>query len=176
MQGRKEREIMTTAIGNQIKRKREEEGKSQREMAEDLGVAQSALSQLENGKPASLNIEKIEFICDYLGIEHTKKKLKEAKEGSVTETPGPEKPTKPERQKEATKTKPISVRKWQNLMLKQKKPNGELYKEKSESESIETILEKLQQKYGESMDLATKYLSEANVYADVIEMIKGVNK
>ena len=156
MQGRKEREIMTTAIGNQIKRKREEEGKSQREMAEDLGVAQSALSQLENGKPASLNIEKIEFICDYLGIEHTKKKLKEAKEGSVTETPGPEKPTKPERQKEATKTKPI--------------------KEKSESESIETILEKLQQKYGESMDLATKYLSEANVYADVIEMIKGVNK
>lgn len=147
---------MTTAIGNQIKRKREEEGKSQREMAEDLGVAQSALSQLENGKPASLNIEKIEFICDYLGIEHTKKKLKEAKEGSVTETPGPEKPTKPERQKEATKTKPI--------------------KEKSESESIETILEKLQQKYGESMDLATKYLSEANVYADVIEMIKGVNK
>ena len=156
MQGRKEREIMTTAIGNQIKRKREEEGKSQREMAEDLGVAQSALSQLENGKPASLNIEKIEFICDYLGIEHTKKKLKEAKEGSVTETPGPEKPTKPERQKEATKTKPI--------------------KEESESESIETILEKLQQKYGESMDLATKYLSEANVYADVIEMIKGVNK
>ena len=156
MQGRKEREIMTTAIGNQIKRKREEEGKSQREMAEDLGVAQSALSQLENGKPASLNIEKIEFICDYLGIEHTKKKLKEAKEGSVTETPGPEKPTKPERQKEATKTKPI--------------------KEKSESESIETILEKLQQKYGESMDLATKYLSEANVYADVIEMIKVVNK
>ena len=147
---------MTTAIGNQIKRKREEEGKSQREMAEDLGVAQSALSQLENGKPASLNIEKIEFICDYLGIEHTKKKLKEAKEGSVTETPGPEKPTKPERQKEATKTKPI--------------------KEKSESESIETILEKLQQKYGESMDLATKYLSEANVYADVIEMIKVVNK
>ena len=147
---------MTTAIGNQIKRKREEEGKSQREMAEDLGVAQSALSQLENGKPASLNIEKIEFICDYLGIEHTKKKLKEAKEGSVTETPGPEKPTKPERQKEATKTKPI--------------------KEESESESIETILEKLQQKYGESMDLATKYLSEANVYADVIEMIKGVNK
>lgn len=156
MQGRKEREIMTTAIGNQIKRKREEEGKSQREMAEDLGVAQSALSQLENGKPASLNIEKIEFICDYLGIEHTKKKLKEAKEGSIIETPGPEKPTKPERQKEATKTKPI--------------------KEKSESESIETILEKLQQKYGESMDLATKYLSEANVYADVIEMIKGVNK
>ena len=156
MQGRKEREIMTTAIGNQIKRKREEEGKSQREMAEDLGVAQSALSQLENGKPASLNIEKIEFICDYLRIEHTKKKLKEAKEGSVTETPGPEKPTKPERQKEATKTKPI--------------------KEESESESIETILEKLQQKYGESMDLATKYLSEANVYADVIEMIKGVNK
>ena len=156
MQGRKEREIMTTAIGNQIKRKREEEGKSQREMAEDLGVAQSALSQLENGKPASLNIEKIEFICDYLGIEHTKKKLKEAKEGSVIETPGPEKPTKPERQKEATKTKPI--------------------KEESESESIETILEKLQQKYGESMDLATKYLSEANVYADVIEMIKGVNK
>ena len=156
MQGRKEREIMTTAIGNQIKRKREEEGKSQREMAEDLGVAQSALSQLENGKPASLNIEKIEFICDYLGIEHTKKKLKEAKEGSVTETPGPEKPTKPERQKEATKTKPI--------------------KEESESESIETILEKLQQKYGESMDLATKYLSEANVYADVIEMIKVVNK
>ena len=156
MQGRKEREIMTTAIGNQIKRKREEEGKSQREMAEDLGVAQSALSQLENGKPASLNIEKIEFICDYLGIEHTKKKLKEAKEGSVIETPGPEKPTKPERQKESTKTKPI--------------------KEESESESIETILEKLQQKYGESMDLATKYLSEANVYADVIEMIKGVNK
>ncbi len=156
MQGRKEREIMTTAIGNQVKRKREEEGKSQREMAEDLGVAQSALSQLENGKPASLNIEKIEFICDYLGIEHTKKKLKEAKEGSVTETPGPEKPTKPERQKEATKTKPI--------------------KEESESESIETILGKLQQKYGESMDLATKYLSEANVYADVIEMIKGVNK
>ena len=156
MQGRKEREIMTTAIGNQIKRKREEEGKSQREMAEDLGVAQSALSQLENGKPASLNIEKIEFICDYLGIEHTKKKLKEAKEGSVIETPGPEKPTKPERQKEATKTKPI--------------------KEESESESIETILEKLQQKYGESMDLATKYLSEANIYADVIEMIKGVNK
>ena len=147
---------MTTVIGNQIKRKREEEGKSQGKMAEDLGVAQSALSQLENGKPASLNIEKIEFICDYLGIEHTKKKLKEAKEGSVTETPGPEKPTKPERQKEATKTKPI--------------------KEKSESESIETILEKLQQKYGESMDLATKYLSEANVYADVIEMIKGVNK
>ena len=156
MQGRKGREIMTTAIGNQVKRKREEEGKSQREMAEDLGVAQSALSQLENGKPASLNIEKIEFICDYLGIEHTKKKLKEAKEGSVTEIPGPEKPTKPERQKEAKKTKPI--------------------KEKSESESIETILEKLQQKYGESMDLATKYLSEANVYADVIEMIKGVNK
>jgi transcriptional regulator with XRE-family HTH domain len=156
MQGRKEREIMTTAIGNQIKRKREEEGKSQREMAEDLGVAQSALSQLENGKPASLNIEKIEFICDYLGIEHTKKKLKEAKEGSVIETPGPEKPTKPERQKEATKTKSI--------------------KEESESESIETILEKLQQKYGESMDLATKYLSEANVYADVIEMIKGVKK
>lgn len=156
MQGRKEREKMTTAIGNQIKRKREEEGKSQGKMAEDLGVAQSALSQLENGKPASLNIEKIEFICDYLGIEHTKKKLKEAKEGSVIETPGPEKPTKPERQKEATKTKPI--------------------KEKSESESIETILEKLQQKYGESMDLATKYLSEANVYADVIEMIKGVNK
>ena len=147
---------MTTAIGNQIKRKREEEGKSQGKMAEELGVAQSALSQLENGKPASLNIEKIEFICDYLGIEHTKKKLKEAKEGSVIETPGPEKPTKPERQKEATKTKPI--------------------KEKSESESIETILEKLQQKYGESMDLATKYLSEANVYADVIEMIKGVNK
>ena len=147
---------MTTAIGNQIKRKREEEGKSQGKMAEDLGVAQSALSQLENGKPASLNIEKIEFICDYLGIEHTKKKLKEAKEGSVIETPGPEKPTKPERQKEATKTKPI--------------------KEESESESIETILEKLQQKYGESMDLATKYLSEANVYADVIEMIKGVNK
>ena len=147
---------MTTAIGNQIKRKREEEGKSQGKMAEELGVAQSALSQLENGKPASLNIEKIEFICDYLGIEHTKKKLKEAKEGSVIETPGPEKPTKPERQKEATKTKPI--------------------KEESESESIETILEKLQQKYGESMDLATKYLSEANVYADVIEMIKGVNK
>ena len=147
---------MTTAIGNQIKRKREEEGKSQRKIAEELGVAQSALSQLENGKPASLNIEKIEFICDYLEIEHTKKKLKEAKEGSVIETPGPEKPTKPERQKEATKTKPI--------------------KEESESESIETILEKLQQKYGESMDLATKYLSEANVYADVIEMIKGVNK
>ena len=143
---------MTTTIGNQIKRKREEEGKSQREMAEDLGVAQSALSQLENGKPASLNIEKIEFICDYLEIEHTKKKLKEAKEG----TPGPEKPTNPGRQKEATKTKPI--------------------KEESESESIETILEKLQQKYGESMDLATKYLNEANVYADVIEMIKGVNK
>ena len=147
---------MTTAIGNQIKRKREEEGKSQRKMAEDLGVAQSALSQLENGKPVHLTIEKIEFVCDYLGIEHTKKKLKEAKEGSVIETPGPEKPTKPERQKEATKTKPI--------------------KEESESESIETILEKLQQKYGESMDLATKYLSEANVYADVIEMIKGVNK
>ena len=147
---------MTTAIGNQIKRKREEEGKSQGKMAEELGVAQSALSQLENGKPASLNIEKIEFICDYLGIEHTKKKLKEAKEGSVIETPGPEKPTKLERQKEATKAKPI--------------------KEESESGSIETILEKLQQKYGESMDLATKYLSEANVYADVIEMIKGVNK
>ena len=46
---------MTTAIGNQIKRKREEEGKSQRKMAEELGVAQSALSQLENGKPASRN-------------------------------------------------------------------------------------------------------------------------
>jgi transcriptional regulator with XRE-family HTH domain len=147
---------MTTAIGNQIKRKREEEGKSQKKMAEDLGVAQPALSQLENGKPTSLNIEKIEFICDYLEIEHTKKKLKEAKEGSAIETPGPEKPTKPERQKEATKTKPI--------------------KEESESESIETILEKLQQKYDESMDLATKYLNEANVYADVIEMIKGVNK
>ena len=147
---------MTTAIGNQIKVKREEQDKSQRKMAEELGVAQSALSQLENGKPVHLTIEKIEFVCDYLGIEHTKKKLKEAKEGSVIEIPGPEKPTKPERQKEATKTKPI--------------------KEESESESIETILEKLQQKYGESMDLATKYLSEANVYADVIEMIKGARK
>ena len=78
---------MTTAIGNQMKWTREEEGKSQRKMAEELGVAQSALSQLENGRPASLNIEKIEFICDYLGIEHTKKKLKEAKTVNVAYLP-----------------------------------------------------------------------------------------
>lgn len=156
MQRSKEREIMTTAIGNQIKRKREEEGKSQRKMAEELGVAQSALSQLENGKPASLNIEKIEFICDYLEIEHTKKKLQEVKDGVLEEAIKSEKPTKPEPLATTVETKPI--------------------KNNSSNGTIEEILKKLQRKYTENMDLATKYLSEANVYADVIEMIKGVNK
>ena len=49
-------------------------------------------------------------------------------------------------------------------------------KNNSSNGTIEEILKKLQRKYTENMDLATKYLSEANVYADVIEMIKGVNK
>ena len=37
-------------------------------------------------------------------------------------------------------------------------------------------MKKLQRKHTENMDLATKYLGEANVYADVIEMIKGVEE
>lgn len=85
-----------TKIGKQIKEKREQANKSQKEFAEELTIAQPLLSRIENGHPVALSIQKLEFVCDYLEIEHTKKELKALKEGDTpVKQPKPTKKSTP---------------------------------------------------------------------------------
>lgn len=132
---------MISEIGVKVKASREELKKNQREFAEELNIAQSALSNLESGKPVPLTLEKIEFLCDYIGIAHNRKKLLEAKKGKKEE--------------ELNSTSDNDAVNGKTAALEQS-----------------TILKELKGRYQENIELATKYMIAANVYQEVIDIIK----
>lgn len=135
---------MTETIGKQIKRIREEQKQSQKSLAEELGINAAILSQLETGKQVDTNVEKIEFVCDYLGIPHTNKQLQAAKYGKELETPM--------EKVETVGPKEITV---------------------EEGKEDDSLLKMLEGKRQHSIELSDRHMIAAEVYQEVIDLIEG---
>lgn len=53
---------------HQLRRRREAQGWSQKELADRIGVSQAAISQFENGSSTALSKEHVEILCRELGV------------------------------------------------------------------------------------------------------------
>jgi transcriptional regulator with XRE-family HTH domain len=58
-------------LGHDISRFRQQQGVSQQQMADHLGISRATINALENGRSGDIGIRKVMKILDYLGKELT---------------------------------------------------------------------------------------------------------
>ncbi|AXS82468.1 helix-turn-helix domain-containing protein [Marinobacter sp. Arc7-DN-1] len=56
-------------LGHDISRLRQQQGVSQQQMADHLGISRATINALENGRSGDIGIRKVMKILDYLGKE-----------------------------------------------------------------------------------------------------------